>query len=101
MRVHAWRIYLAIGVLISIAAWVLPEIATSVDLASRITCYEVLSASAFAAIVVGLRWHRPEVRLPWLLFAGSQLVYFTADVTFYAYHHVLHNESFPAPADGL
>ena len=101
MRMNVWRHYLAIGLLISIAAWVLPAVVPSAPLMTRVACYELLSASAVAAIVVGLRWHRPAVRLPWLLFAASQLVYFAADVTFYTYHHVLDDDSFPAPADGM
>ena len=101
MRMYAWRYFLTIGLLISVAAWVLPAVVPSAPLMTRVGCYELLSASALAAIVVGLRWHRPAVRLPWLLFAASQLVYFAADVTFYTYHHVLDDDSFPAPADGM
>jgi hypothetical protein len=42
-------------------------------LASRIGCYELLSAATVVAIVVGVRWHRPAVSLPWVLFAAAQL----------------------------
>ena len=101
MRTYAWRAYLATGLVISVAAWALPAVIPSAPLFSRVACYEVLSAAAFVAVVVGLRWHRPAVRPPWLLFAASQLVYFAADVTFYTYHHVLHDASFPAPADAM
>jgi hypothetical protein len=69
--------------------------------ASRVVCYELLSAAAVVAIVVGVRWHRPATRLPWILFGIAQLVYFSADVTFYTFHEVLHDARFPAPADGL
>ena len=60
----------------------LPTVVRSAPLASRIGCYELLSVAAVVAIVVGLRGHRPAVRLPWLLLAAAQLVYFAADVTF-------------------
>ncbi len=101
MRTHAWRGYLIIGLLISLAAWVLPVMVRGAPLASRIGCYELLSAATVVAIVVGVRWHRPAMRLPWLLFAAAQLLYFAADVTFYTYHELLHDVRFPAPADGL
>jgi len=72
-----------VGLLVSGAAWVLPTVASSAPLASRIGCYELLSAAAVVAILLGMRWHRPTVRLPWVLFALAQLAYFAGDVTFY------------------
>jgi len=77
-----------VGLLVSGAAWVLPTVASSAPLASRIGCYELLSAAAVVVVVVvaillGMRWHRPTVRLPWVLFALAQLAYFAGDVTFY------------------
>lgn len=98
MRTRGWQGFLAVGLLVSGAAWLLPAVVSSAPLASRIICYELASA---AAIVVGVGWHRPAVRLPWLLFAVGQLVYFAADVTFYAYHQLLHDARYPAPADSL
>jgi two-component system cell cycle response regulator len=101
MRTRAWQGYLVAGLLVSGAAWMLPTLVRSAPLASRIGCYELLSAAALVAIVVGVGWHRPTVRLPWVLFAAAQLVYFAADVTFYSYHQLLHDVRYPAPADGL
>jgi len=79
-----------VGLLVSGAAWVLPTVASSAPLASRIGCYELLSAAVVVVVVVvvvaillGMRWHRPTVRLPWVLFALAQLAYFAGDVTFY------------------
>ncbi len=79
---------MVVGLLVSGAAWVLPTVASSAPLASRIGCYELLSAAAVVVVVVvaillGMRWHRPTVRLPWVLFALAQLAYFAGDVTFY------------------
>ncbi len=75
---------MVVGLLVSGAAWVLPTVASSAPLASRIGCYELLSAAAaVVAILLGMRWHRPTVRLPWVLFALAQLAYFAGDVTFY------------------
>src|SRR6266540_4638835 len=101
MRARAWQGYLMVGLLVTGAAWVLPKRVSSAPLASRIGCYELLSLLAVAAIVVGVRWHQPTVRLPWVLFALAQVAYFAADVTFYTYHELLHDAGFPAPADGL
>src|SRR6266542_2964516 len=89
MRARAWQGYLVVGLLVAGAAWVLPTVVRAAPLASRVGCYELLSAAAVAAIVAGVRWHRPTVRLPWLLFAAAQLAYFAADVTFYAYQLLL------------
>ncbi len=101
MRTRAWQGYLVVGLLVAGAAWVLPTVVRAAPTASRVGCYELLSAAAVAAIVAGVRWHRPAARLPWLLFAAAQLAYFAADVTFYAYHLLLHDARYPAPADGL
>src|SRR6266536_1091351 len=101
MRARAWQGYLAVGLLVTGAAWVLPTVVRAAPMASRIGCYELLSAAAVAAIVLGMWWHRPGVRLPWVLFAGAQLAYFAGDVTFYTYQQLLHDARFPAPADGL
>src|SRR6266540_2932213 len=101
MRARAWQGYRAVGLLVTGAAWVLPTVVRAAPMASRIGCYELLSAAAVAAIVLGMWWHRPGVRLPWVLFAGAQLAYFAGDVTFYTYQQLLHDARFPAPADGL
>ena len=101
MRARAWQGYVAVGLLVTGAAWVLPTVVRAAPMASRIGCYELLSAAAVAAIVLGMWWHRPGVRLPWVLFAGAQLAYFAGDVTFYTYQQLLHDARFPAPADGL
>jgi hypothetical protein len=60
-----------------------------------------LSWSSAVAILVGVRRHRPSKRLPWYLLAANQLVYASADTTFYVTHDVLHREQYPAPADLL
>jgi signal transduction histidine kinase len=67
----------------------------------KLVLYGAVSFSAVVAICVGVWLYRPERRLPWLLFALSQCVYFAADVAFYTYHDALHDERYPAPADAL
>jgi diguanylate cyclase (GGDEF)-like protein/PAS domain S-box-containing protein len=101
MRTRGWQLYVAVGLLLMAAAWLLPTLPAGSPRASRIICYELLSAAAVVAVVLGARWHRPPARLPWLLLAASQLVYFAADITYYTYHDALGDVSFPAPADAL
>ena len=51
----------------------------------------------FAAIVVGIRMHRPRARAAWLLFAVGQFLFFSGDV--YTYSNP--NAPFPSPGDAL
>jgi diguanylate cyclase (GGDEF)-like protein/PAS domain S-box-containing protein len=51
----------------------------------------------FAAILVGIRMHRPRARAAWLLFAVGQFLFFSGDV--YTYSNP--NAPFPSPGDAL
>lgn len=79
----------------------LPAAGVGSPRASRIVCYEILSAATVVAIVAGIRWHRPRLSAAWLLLAVSQFLYFAADVTYYTFHDVLGDLRYPAPADAL
>lgn len=68
---------------------------------AKLALYGVVSLSAAAAILVGIRRYRPARRLPWVLLAVSQCVYFSADITFYTYHFAYHDTTYPAPADAI
>jgi len=50
-----------------------------------------------AAIVAGIRMHKPRARAAWLLFAFGQFLFFSGDV--YTYSNP--NASFPSPGDAL
>lgn len=63
--------------------------------------YPLFGFAAAASIVAGIAWHRPASPAPWLLFAASQLAFAIGDVLFGIYVHVLHDNSFPSPADGF
>ena len=67
MRRLAWRLYLGGGALLIGAYYLLPDGPGAV-------LNVVVGASAVAAILLGLRWHRPPRPLPWWLIAAAYLL---------------------------
>jgi diguanylate cyclase (GGDEF)-like protein len=67
----------------------------------RDVLYVLVGASCVAAIVIGVRLHRPGKSLPWVLMALGQLAWVSADALYSWYEDVRHVEPFPSPADGL
>src|SRR5439155_656849 len=63
--------------------------------------YPQVGLAAAIAIVAGTLWLRPKPRLPWLLFAAGQALFAIGDLLFGVYANVLHDDSFPSPADWL
>lgn len=59
--------------------------------------YELLGGTAVLAILYAIRLHRPEKRLPWLLFAGGNALFVIGDVI----SDFLVNPPVPSPADGF
>jgi signal transduction histidine kinase len=59
------------------------------------TIYELLGGAAVLAIVYAVRLHRPEHRLPWLLFAGGNALFVIGDVI----SIFLSDPPVPSPAD--
>jgi two-component system cell cycle response regulator len=59
----------------------------------------VLGLSAGAATLVGVVRHRPAHRAPWYLLVAATVAYTVGLALFYIHHSVLHDTSFPAPAD--
>lgn len=93
--------YVGVGYLCVLAYYVAPSPFGLANWETRLPFYLAVSVSAAVAIVVGVRRYRPARRLPWALLAAGQCVYFAADVTFYTYHDIVKNDSYPAPADAL
>lgn len=89
--------YIGVGAIFALAYFRAPGLSTN----ERLPFYLAVSLSAALAIVAGVRRYRPADWLPWALIAASQVVYFAADVTFYTYHDILRNTTYPAPADAL
>jgi signal transduction histidine kinase len=98
-RPRAWWMYLACGAVVALAYYLVPATGLVPRWAAKIGLYNGLGLSAVAAIVVGLIWHRPERPLTWWLFGVGLLSYVTADIIFYTYQDILHQEVFPSVAD--
>jgi signal transduction histidine kinase len=98
-RPRAWWTYLACGAVVALAYYLVPATGLVPRWAAKIGLYNGLGLSAVAAIVVGLVWHRPERPLTWYLFGIGLLSYVTADIIFYTYQDILHQEVFPSIAD--
>src|SRR6266511_920071 len=101
LRRPGWALYLAVGTMVLVAYCLSPVVPLLPAWTPRLVLLCGLSWSAAVAILVGVRRHRPSKRMPWYLLAASQLVYASADTTFYVTHDVLHREQYPAPADLL
>lgn len=80
-RVSGWASashgYLAVGAL-TIAAYVAVP-----PLAGNPVVLELLAVSTVAALVLGIRRHRPQPALPWRLFAVAQVLLVFADFFYY------------------
>src|SRR5215208_1530023 len=90
----AWRLYLGTGALLTGACYLLPA-----GLGAILNV--VVGASAVAAFLVELRWHRPARPLPWRLIAGAQALFVVGDALFSVNELVLGIEPFPSLADAL
>jgi len=84
---------------IALAYYLVPATGLVPRWAAKIGLYNGLGLSAVAAILAGVRRHRPERPLTWYLFAVGLLSYVTADIIFYTYQDLLHLEVFPSVAD--
>ncbi|HSR28651.1 MAG TPA: GGDEF domain-containing protein [Actinomycetes bacterium] len=89
-----WLVYLVAGLVVAVAILRLPEPAYSI-------VYDLVGLSAVAAILVGMRLHRPARRGIWYGLAGGLAVFVAGDVLYSVYVYGLHLEQFPSPADAL
>jgi two-component system, cell cycle response regulator len=87
--------------MVIMAYYLVPAVSLLPAWTPKLVLYQGLSFSAAVAILVGVRCHNPPQRRPWYLLAASQLIYASADATFYVAHDVLHQQQFPALADLL
>jgi diguanylate cyclase (GGDEF)-like protein len=93
---RAWRIYLAGGLIAVVLYLLLPLEGLGSSLA-----YDLIGLSSVAAIVVGVRRHRPARPLIWWCFATGQLLFVVGDVVYAVIEQVLHQSPFPSVADGF
>jgi signal transduction histidine kinase len=94
MQRTAWRGYLGTGALLTGLYHLLPAGPGAV-------LNVVVGASAAAAILLGLRRHRPAHRRAWWLIAAAQALFVAGDALFSINDLVLHIEPFPSLADAL
>jgi signal transduction histidine kinase len=90
-----WLAYLSLG-LVGIAAYY-PLSSPHSD-----HVYEGIGLTAVAAIVIGIRMHRPSHPGPWLLLAASQGCWLAGDVVWTYYPQIFHRAlPYPSVADAL
>lgn len=90
-----WRWYLAAGIVI-VGCYPLVPAGVCQDVV-----YVALGASSVAAIVVGVRIHRPIRSLPWHLMAVGLLLWVIGDAVDSWFEDVEHIYPFPSAADGF
>ena len=66
---------------------------------ARDAIYQAFGLASAAAIVIGVRLHRPVRRVPWYLMAAGQLLWSIADAVFSWEATIMENDRFPTPAD--
>jgi diguanylate cyclase (GGDEF)-like protein/PAS domain S-box-containing protein len=98
---RAWLAYLAGGGLLAAGYFFLPALTPLPTAAAKVVVYTLVGLSAVAAILVGVRRHRPASPLVWCLLAAGRLCYVVADVLFFTLQHVLHVNRVPTVADGF
>lgn len=85
-----WVAYLLLGALL-IAGYALAPSRTMQN-----ALYAVLTLLAVAAILLGIRLHRPVSRAPWLLFAAGQLLWVLGDLVDAGYEQL--GRQLPSPS---
>ncbi|RKT54925.1 diguanylate cyclase [Saccharothrix australiensis] len=96
---RAWLGYLAAGTAAVVVYYAIPR--QGAGIAARVVLYCLTSLSAAVMVLLAARREQDGARLPWLLLGSSQVVYATADMTFYVHHYLLGRTGFPSPADAF
>jgi diguanylate cyclase (GGDEF)-like protein/PAS domain S-box-containing protein len=93
MKRRAWLLYLVGGVVMTLLYLFGPSFL-------RIgPVFNLVSASAVVAILLGVRLHKPDQRLPWYLFAAGMTFFMLGDVITYNYERFFHT-ALPFPSVG-
>jgi len=95
LRPGAWAAYLAVGVL-----FLLVHASMETGSIAQSFVYDGIGASAVAMAIVGVRHHRPERRLPWLLMALGQASFVAGDLL-WNWYQIIGEDPFPSLADVL
>lgn len=78
MRHKSWPIYLVVGTVVLAGFLLVPGIRAG-------PLFNAIALSGAVVILVALRLHRPEQRLPWVLVAVGQILFVGGDVITYNY----------------
>lgn len=95
MASRAFRVYLSLGLLAVVGYLAVP------DGLGRDAVYLALGVGSAAAIVVGIRVHRPVRALPWWLMGAGQLTWSGGDLVYTWYDRFTDGPPFPSAADVL
>jgi hypothetical protein len=98
---RAWLAYLAGGGLLAAGYFFLHALTPLPTAAVGVVVYTLVGLSSVAAILVGVRRHRPASPLVWYLLAAGRLCYVVADVLFFTFQHILHVNRVPTVADAF
>ncbi|MFL5736759.1 MAG: ATP-binding protein [Actinomycetota bacterium] len=94
MRQRAWIPYLVGGACLA-AMYLFGPAAFNIG-----PIFNLFGASSVVAILVGIKLHKPEYRLPWYLFALGQAFFVTGDVISYNYERFFGTQlPYPAISD--
>ena len=94
-RSRAWWLLLAVGAAGIVLSRLLP------DGVPRSIPFQLSGLISAAAIVAGIRLHRPAHPLPWYLMASGLLIWSVADTVGAIDSDLFGYEGFPTPADGI
>jgi two-component system, cell cycle response regulator len=101
LRAWPWAGFLAVQVVAAMVLSAVVPLVTGDGPVVEITTQTVLGLLPGVAILVGVGLHRPVARAPWYLLASATTTNAIGYALFLAYHSMLHDYSFPAPADAF
>ncbi|MDX6435280.1 MAG: hypothetical protein QOK34_114 [Gaiellaceae bacterium] len=96
MKQRAWWLYLVVTAPVIALYLVGPAVCQSGPV------FNAIGLSAVAAILLGVRFHRPDQKAPWYLFALAQTLFVAGDVIAYNFERIFGRSiPFPSLADAF
>jgi diguanylate cyclase (GGDEF)-like protein len=93
MNRGSWRWYLLVGAVATMPIVVIP------DSWWYTAWYDTIGLSAVAAVLIGVRGHRPRTPITWWWLAAGQLLFVVGDLLFDLHERVWHTDAFPVATD--
>src|SRR5688500_13366715 len=91
-----WQIWTLMSVLAIGGSFLVPN-----DIWQSNVYFDVIGMASVAAVIVGVRMHRPSKPNMWYLFAAGFGMWSLGDMAFGFTKYVLEQEPFPSFADGI